>query len=207
MHQPIFFLLTTGLLGGAVFPPSHARVSMAPSVSAETALVVPAGSRMRAHLAQPMSARATRVGDTIYLRVSSPLVVDGRAVIPAESFIEATVRRAPEQTSAGRLEIGLRFRRVISARGDLADVFTVGAAPNDDGGVTAVADLPAGDQVVTMSSTIALVVETAFTVDSRQSLASTLGRRVRVIGSPPRVECLVQATVAAPDIHIPGTPP
>ena len=173
-------------------------------------LVVPAGSRMLTQLAEPLSARTARPGDTIYFRVASSLVVRGQAVMEQGSFLEATVTTVPERSPAGRLEIGLRVRRLISGNGDVADIFTAGGAPNGSAyrrGVTAIADVSARDQVVTMASTVPLVVENAFTVDSRRSRATALGARIRVVGTPPRVECLVQSIVPTPDVIIPGTPP
>jgi hypothetical protein len=107
------------------------------------------------------------------------------------------------------LELGVRLRRLITAQGDIADVFVTRRAPNDSmyrRGVLAVADFPGRDQVVTMAPTVALVAEDAFTVDTRRSLARAFGRRVRVVGSPPRIECFVEA-VATPGSRIPGTPP
>ena len=58
-----------------------------------------------------------------------------------------------------------------------------------------------------MRSTVALVMESAFTVDPRRGRATALGERVRVVGTPPRVECLVQSITPTPDVVIPGTPP
>jgi hypothetical protein len=165
---------------------------------------------MLTYLAQPLSAHSARPGDTIYLRVASALSLDGQVVIAPGSYVEATVSSLPTQSSSGRIEIGLRFRRLLGAQGDIADVFSLDAIPNDSAyrrGVTAVADLPGRDLVVTMASPIALVVASAFTVDTRRSLASAFGRNVRVVGSPPRLECLVQSTVSFPDVIIGGTPP
>ena len=142
--------------------------------------------------------------------MASPLLVGGQAAITAGSYVEATVNSTPTQASNGRIEIGLRFRRLLGAQGDIADVFSLDTLPNDSTyrrGITAVADLPGRGQVVTMRSAIALVVESAFTVDTRRSLASAFGRTVRVLGSPPRLECLVQSVLPSPDVIIPGTPP
>ena len=212
MHQPTLLVLFGGLLGGTIVQASPARLPLVPATrqSPETALFVPAGSRMRAQLAEPLSAESVRPGDTIYLRVAAPLVVAGRVVIDRGSFVESTVNRGPERESSGRIALGLRFRRVVSAHGDVADVFTADRTPNDSvyrRGITAVADLPGGDEVVVTTSPIAIVVESAFTVDARGSRASAFGRRVRVVGSTPWLECLVQSVVPTPDTWIPGTPP
>ena len=162
---------------------------------------------MLTRLAQPWSARLARPGDSIYLRVASALLVGGEVVIPAGSFLEATVNSVPDRPSANRLELRLRFRRLLNAQGDIADVFAIDDVPNDSAyrrGVTAIADVPGRDQVVTTGSTIVLVVEGALTVDPRRSLARAFGRAVRVVGSPPRLECLVQSVVPTPDVIIPG---
>lgn len=209
MHQFMIVALAAGLVGGAVIHVGPAAPVVVPgTVVAETSLVVPAGSRVLTRLTQALSVRATRPGDTIYLRVTAPLAVGGRMVISTGSYVEGIVSNVLERASPGRVELGLRVRRLLSAQGDIADIFA--AAPNDGAnrrGVVAVADLPGRDQVVTMVSTVALVVESAFTVDTRRSLATALGHRVRVIGSPPRVECLVESAAPTPDVRIPGTPP
>jgi hypothetical protein len=211
MHLPVMFVLAAGLVGGAaihVRPAPQAFVPPSP-VSKETSLVVPAGARLLTRLGHALSVRAVRPGDTIYLRVAAPLTIGGQAVVAAGSYVEVIVNNVPEQASAGRIGPGVRLRRLITAQGDIADVFVARRAPSDSmyrRGVLAVADLPGRDQVVTMAATVALVVEDAFTVDTRRSLARAFGRRVRVVGSPPRIECLVEAA-AAPGSRIPGTPP
>jgi hypothetical protein len=212
MHQPTLFVLVTGLAGGAIIPVSPAKQSPVPTMraSAESSLVVPAGSRMLTYLAQPLSVQSARPGDTLYLRVASALLLGGQAVIRAGSYLEATVSSLPTRASSSRIEIGLQFRRLLGAQGDIADVFSLDALPNDNAyrrGVTVLADLPGRDLVVTMRAPIALVAQSAFTVDTRRSLARAFGRNVRVVGSPPRQECLVQSVVSSPDVIIPGTPP
>lgn len=211
MPQLELFVLFSGLLGATTIQVRPARASLVPArrAYAETSLVVPAGSRILARLAEPLLARSARPGDTIYLRLATPLLVADQTVIDSGSFVEATVSSAPQLESSGRIDMGLRLRRVVSRQGDVADVFAVNPAPNDSAyrrGVAAVADLPGRDQVVTMGASIAVVVNGGFTVDTRRSLASALGRRVRLGGSPPRIECLVQSMVPTPDIRIPGTP-
>ena len=212
MRQTELLVLLTGLFGATTIHTTAARFRFVPTTrpSAETALVVPAGSRMAAYLVEPLSEESVRPGDTVYLRVAAPLVVGGQVVIRAGSFVESTVNRAPEREAFSRIELGLRLRRVVTATGDIADIFAVAVPPNDSAfrrGVTAVADLPGRGRVVMMGSPIAIVVDNAFTVDTRRSLASALGRRVRVVGSPPRFECLVQSVIPTPDTRIPGTPP
>ena len=210
MHQPTLFVLLGGLVGGTTIHASPVLLHLATQALPETSLVVPAGSRVLTRLTQPLSARTARPGDTVYLRVATPLVVDGQAVIAAGSFIEATATSAAAPAQSGRFEIGLRFRRLLGAQGDVADVFTVGGSLKDSTyrrGATAVAVLPGRDQIVSTEAVIALVVNDAFAVDSRRSLASAFGRHVRVVGSPPRLECLVESVMPTPDIRIPGTPP
>ena len=177
---------------------------------AETSLVVPAGSHVLARLEQRLSIRSTRPGDTIFLRVASAVRVGGNLAIPAGSFVEATVTSVDERV--GQIEVGLRVRHLINARGDVSDVFAEDVTPNDSAsrrGVAAVAEagLPRNNgDVLVIGSPIALVVQSAFTVDTRRSLASAFGTAVRVVGTPPRLECFVVSTVATPNVIVPGTP-
>ena len=70
-------------------------------------------------------------GDTIYFHVVSAVRVGRQMVIPRGAFVEATISNLDEREVNGRLEVRLRFRRLIEAGGDIADLFAVDASPND----------------------------------------------------------------------------
>lgn len=180
-------------------------------IPAETT-VVPAGTTVDTRLVRGLSARWSRPGDTIYLRVASAVLVRGRLAIPAGSFLEASVTRIAEQTAPDRsLELDLRIRRLLLPNGDIQDLFGADGTPNDripQRGVTGIATGTRSPNidVVTTRVPVTFVADRAFIVDPRRSLASAFGRDVRVVGSPPRLECLSRSVDMSMPVTIPGTP-
>lgn len=216
-HRPLFVLFN-GLIGSAMIQvgpasrPSRHTATHGVATLAETSAVIPAGSRVLTRLTQPLSMRSALPGDTIYFRVVSAVRVGTQLAIPRGALVEATISNLSERGVNGRPELRLRLRRLIDAGGDMADLFAVDASPNDSTyrrGIIAVTDAGGrGDNgdILATGSPIALVAQSAFTVDTHPSRATAFGSAVRVIGSPPRLECFVASTITTPDVRIPGTP-
>lgn len=218
MRRRVSFISSNSLLAIAAIPLGGASADVHPSrvipalVAAETSVVVPAGSRIRTRLEHRLPIATTRGGDTVYLRVALPVVIGGRIVIRTGGLIEASLIGVPHQRfSDERVGIGIRFRRILDDHGGITDVFVTGAAPNDSAyrrGVTARADglRPSPDDALATGTTIELVADNAFSVDTHALFAGAFANEVRVVGRPPRLECYVEPTMGTMDIVIPGTP-
>jgi hypothetical protein len=91
----------------------------APQVSADSpTLVVPGGTTILTQLERPLSTRTAHVGDTVYLQTSHPLLVNDTVIIPAGTYLEATVAAATAHGLATReLEVRMRLARLVFANG------------------------------------------------------------------------------------------
>lgn len=201
--------LTIGHLG----PIDSAPIGAA-APRAETTFVIPARSRVSVSLEHSLPLASVRPGDTVYFRVLSSLQVEHRRAIPAETFIEATVRYASAPARPDRQrELGIRVRRLIYGNGDIGDVFATGeAAPNDSTNrrgipATLAVARPGDERVLPRGAPFELVIGRAFVVDEHRAVGGALAGDVRLAGSPPHLECFVRGAAATPDVVIPGTPP
>jgi hypothetical protein len=97
-------------------------------------IVVPGGTTILAQLERPFSTRTAHVGDTIYLQTSHPLLVNDTVIIPAGTYLEATLAAATAHGWTKReLDVRMRLTRMVFANGY---VFTttdsvVGRSAND----------------------------------------------------------------------------
>lgn len=89
------FAIPTMLLaiGSAAYgqgPASFAADSLAPS-DADSSITVPAGTRVFAQLQRPLSTRTVKAGDSVYMQVTFPVTVGNAVVIPAGTYVLATI--------------------------------------------------------------------------------------------------------------------
>ena len=208
-----FVLMLACLLGLTAVPLVPARAQGAPRLSkpVDSTLVIPAGSIVITRLERGLSLSSLQPGVAIPLMVDSAVRVDGRALIPAESFIMGTLTSVPARASAGaEVELGIRFHEVVDRKAQIADVF-VADVPNDSAyrrGVTATARTtraPGDSSIIARGSLVRIVVASAFSVVTHRLLTSPYGVATRLVGSPSRLECYVTRAVPTPDIVIPGT--
>jgi len=85
-----------------------------PAASSE----IPAGSHVLLHMVNSVSTRTAQEGDYIYLRTASPISVDGRIVVPVDSYVQGKVtytKRAGKLK--GRSEIAIRLETLTLPRG------------------------------------------------------------------------------------------
>jgi hypothetical protein len=204
--------------GGLAIAMSHVgpidlgRVGAA-EVRAETTFVIPASSRIAVSLERSVPLTSMRAGDTVYFRVISSVRIGNRGAIRSGSFIEATLRDlgAPG-LSDQRRELGFRIKRFLYENGDVGDVFAAGgAAPNDTTngrGIPATVDVarPGDERIIPRGAAMELVVERGFVVAEHRAVVAPVTGDVRVVGSPPHLECYVTRVRVTPDVVLPGTP-
>jgi len=137
-------LFSTAMAGqngppGATPPPATA-VSPPPAVAAQQVvpastavkpqrIVVPVGTHLPLVLHNGVSTRSAHPGDPIYLETLFPILVDGRIVIPAGTYVsgEITEAKRPGRVK-GRGEIMLRLNNMILPNGYQVSLL---ATPND----------------------------------------------------------------------------
>lgn len=103
-------VITSLLVASAVFaqqPPAavgkdagRAR-SSAPTVTSESTVTVPAGTRMVLVLTHPVNSKTTRRGDEIYAQTSAPVAAGAQALIPAGTFVQGQVQKLSRRGSRG----------------------------------------------------------------------------------------------------------
>jgi hypothetical protein len=100
--------------------PSYGRAqdSGAQPAAARATVTVPAGTTLYALLERPISTRSAKPGDRVYLQTAHPVVVKNEIVIPAGTYVEATL-----DTIAGRgwinrrIELRLHVTRLLWPNG------------------------------------------------------------------------------------------
>lgn len=86
-------------------------------------VIVPAGTMIKAVLEATLDTRATQTGEEFRLRVSSPIVMDGATVIPADSTIIGRVAEAKQSGRVkGRAKMTLAFHTLQTPAGSFSIV-------------------------------------------------------------------------------------
>jgi hypothetical protein len=113
--------------------PSSPQTTPAPAASTTSARIeVPSGTHIPLVLHNAISTKSAREGDPIYLETLFPVMVDGRVVIPAGSYVsgEITESKRPGRVK-GRGELMVKLTTII-----LPNTYTVrlNAAPGGSAG-------------------------------------------------------------------------
>lgn len=101
-----------------------------PEKSAAKKLLVPSGTRLPLVVHNSISTRFTKPGDPIYLETTFPIILDGRIVIPAGSYVSGEVISAKRPGKVkGRGELQVRLTNLILPNGYTArlDAYPTGA--------------------------------------------------------------------------------
>lgn len=116
-------------------PPAQSSAAPAPStatVRAKSAQIeVPSGTRIPLVLHNAISTRSARPGDPVYFETVFPVMVDGKVVIPAGSYVsgEVTESKRPGRVK-GRAELMIRLKTMILPN---AYMVSLAAAPGNAG--------------------------------------------------------------------------
>jgi len=79
-----------------------------PTLSA--AAEIPQGSHALLKMVNSVSTRTAREGDYVYMRTASPIVADGRVLVPVDSYVQGVVTSARRSGRvSGRAELALRI--------------------------------------------------------------------------------------------------
>src|SRR5215471_10809408 len=118
MRFAIITLLLSALAGAQTTPApaegSSATATAAPVKSYE----IPSGTRVPLSLKQAISTKNSKEGDAVYAETTFPVVMDGRVVIPAGTYVQgriASVKRGGH--IKGRAEVLMHFTTLIYPSG------------------------------------------------------------------------------------------
>ena len=85
-----------------------------------TAAEIPQGSHLLLRMENSLSTRTAKEGDYVYLRSASPIVVDGRIIVPVGSYVQGVVAESKRSGRvSGRAELAIRLETLTLAQGQV----------------------------------------------------------------------------------------
>ena len=97
----------------------------------EAEVALPAGTHIPLVLHNAISTRSTKPGDPVYFETTYPVVIDGKIIVPAGSWVNGVVTEAKRAGRVkGRAEIMMRLTTLILPN---AYVISLVASPSDAG--------------------------------------------------------------------------
>lgn len=102
-----------------------------PKSGSEAKVALPAGTHIPLVLHNAISTRSTKPGDPVYFETTYPVVIDGKIIVPAGSWVNGVVTEAKRAGRIkGRAEIMMRLTTLILPN---AYVISLVASPSDAG--------------------------------------------------------------------------
>jgi type IV secretion system protein VirB10 len=106
--------------------------SPATTPDAASALTIPAGTKVPVELKHAVSSKGTHEGDGVYAETTFPVVVDGRVLIPAGTYVQGRISHIQRGGHVkGRAEVLMHFTTLIYPSG--YTVLLPGAVENAPG--------------------------------------------------------------------------
>src|SRR5579863_1118406 len=85
-----------------------------------SAAEIPQGSHLLLRMENSLSTRTAKEGDYVYLRSASPIVVDGRIIVPVGSYVQGVVAESKRSGRvSGRAELAIRLETLTLAQGQV----------------------------------------------------------------------------------------
>ena len=85
-----------------------------------SAAEIPQGSHLLLRMENSLSTRTAKEGDYVYLRSASPIVVDGRIIVPVGSYVQGVVAETKRSGRvSGRAELAIRLETLTLAQGEV----------------------------------------------------------------------------------------
>jgi type IV secretion system protein VirB10 len=79
---------------------------------------IPSGSHLLLRMVNSINTRTAREGDFVYLRTASPISVDGRILVPVDSYVQGVVSESRRSGRvAGRAELGIKLETLTLPSG------------------------------------------------------------------------------------------
>jgi hypothetical protein len=110
--------------------PDTAATAASPSTASE--LTIPSGTKVPVELKHAVSSKGTREGDGVYAETTFPVVVNGRVLIPAGTYVQGRISHIQRGGHIkGRAEVLMHFTTMIYPSG--YTVLLPGAVENAPG--------------------------------------------------------------------------
>ena len=95
---------------------------------------IPQGTHLLLRLVNSISTRTARIGDRVYLRTASPVLVNGQFLVPVDSYAEGVVTRSVRSGRVkGRAELAIRIETLSLPSGKTIRVAPKLSAVDSDG--------------------------------------------------------------------------
>lgn len=103
-------------------PPQEKETTATPAKTQPAKVLVPAGTRLPLVLHNAVTTRNAKPGDPIYLETLFPVIVEGRILIPAGSYVSGEIVEAKRPGKVkGRGELMVRLNTMILPNGYVVD--------------------------------------------------------------------------------------
>jgi hypothetical protein len=124
MKQACVVVMTIGMLLGTAV--AQRDIDAASSAAAVAVASLPSGTAVKMKLETPISTHSSKVGDTFAGRVTEPVVLGGKTIIPVGAALEGRVARVAEpRRIKGRPTIDLRPESVTLPNGEKFNISAV----------------------------------------------------------------------------------
>lgn len=98
--------------------PAAALLLAAGLVPAASAVEIPPGTHVLLRMVNSVSTRTAQQGDYVYMRTASPITVNGRIVVPPNSYVQGVVVHARRGGRVkGRAQLAIRLETLTLPRG------------------------------------------------------------------------------------------
>jgi hypothetical protein len=101
---------------GSSQSPSQVQAQATPADGSRQSIVIPAGTRIPAKLAGPVTARAGHKGETVRAVTTFPVTVDTQLAIPAGTYIEGVIDKVSRRGPSGPVLL-MHFTRILYGNG------------------------------------------------------------------------------------------
>jgi len=84
-----------------------------------SAVEIPKGAHLLLRMVNSINTHTAQEGDYVYLRTASPIIADGRIVVPVESYVQGIVSRSRQSGRIkGRAELSIRLETLTLPAGN-----------------------------------------------------------------------------------------
>jgi len=117
--------------------PAAARPTTPADHSKSAMIEVPGGTRIPLVIHNAISTRSARPGDPVYFETLFPVMVDGKVVIPAGTYVSGEVTEAKRAGRVkGRAELGIKLTTMIMPNAYMVNLNAVPTGAGTGGGET-----------------------------------------------------------------------
>jgi hypothetical protein len=87
------------------------------------AIEIPEGAHLLLRMVNTVSTKTAQPGDYVYMRTASPISVDGRTVVPVNSYVQGVVTHTKRSGKvSGRAQLGIRLETLTLRRGKVLKI-------------------------------------------------------------------------------------